>query len=212
MSNRSDPPISSNNSDEGYTELGHLVRQLHETLRELGYDRSLQDMVGELPETQDRLSYIATLTEQAATRTLNAIEVAIPLQEDMAREASALAEEQRTLANAPAESMARWNAKAADFLEQLPDRTQATNAQLQEIMLAQDFQDLTGQVIKKVTVLAKTMEQQLVHILLLSSPPGKQSKTGGDGLLNGPVVKKEGRSDIVNNQKDVDDLLDSLGF
>jgi len=212
VSNRSDPPISSDNPDEGYTELGHLVRQLHETLRELGYDRSLQDMVGDLPETQDRLSYIATLTEQAATRTLNAIEVAIPLQEDLEREASALAEERRVLAGAPAEAMEGWNAKAANFLEQLPGRTQATNAQLQEIMLAQDFQDLTGQVIKKVTVLAKTMEQQLVHILLLSTPPEKQAKTGGDGLLNGPVVKKEGRSDIVNNQKDVDDLLDSLGF
>ncbi len=210
MSNHSGLLTSSDNVDEGYTELGHLVRQLHETLRELGYDDSLREMVGELPETQDRLSYIATLTEQAATRTLNAIEIAIPLQDDLAREAIDLAEERRALADAPADATECWNVKIADFLESLPSRTRETNTQLREIMLAQDFQDLTGQVIKKVTALANTMEQQLVRILLLNSSPGKQAKT--DGLLNGPVIKKEGRGDVVDNQKDVDDLLDSLGF
>lgn len=190
-----------------YEELGHLVRRLHETLRDLGCDNALQSMVGELPDTQDRLNYIATLTEQAANRCLGAVEKAMPVQESLDSEARELAELWRNRKKGDADPL---DNKIQAFLDGLPDRTRVVSDQLGEIMMAQDFQDLTGQVIKKVMSLAQDMEHQLVSILLISQPGGGKLKD--DGLLNGPVVKKEGRADTVNSQQEVDDLLDSLGF
>lgn len=192
-----------------YNELGHLVRQLHETLRELGCDQAMQSVVGELPDTQDRLNYIAQLTEQAAQRSLNAVEIALPVQESLEKDALAMSAAYRA-----AQESGDWQALAEQmhgFIEGIPERTRATSSQLNEIMMAQDFQDLTGQVIKKITLMAQNLEHQLVNILLISKPENEKPKEG-DPLLNGPVVKKEGRKDIVNNQAEVDDLLNDLGF
>jgi len=95
------------------------------------------------------------------------------------------------------------------YLVEVPKQTKATNAYLMEIVMAQDFQDLTGQVIKKIMEVTQQMEQQLVD-LLVENAPAAAKKDGG--LLNGPVVNAEGRSDVVTNQDQVDDLLESLGF
>ncbi len=201
------------NAGDSYHELGHLVRQLHETLHDLGCDEAMRNAVGELPDTQDRLKYIAQLTEQAAQRTLNAVEAALPLQDTLESEALALSAAWR---EAKASGNGEWQVVAERmhlFLESVPGHTRQTSAQLNDIMMAQDFQDLTGQVIKKVTHLTQNLEQQLVHILLLSQPGAASAKEKeGDSLLNGPALKKEGRTDIVNNQTEVDDLLNSLGF
>jgi chemotaxis protein CheZ len=97
------------------------------------------------------------------------------------------------------------------FLNDVPNQTKATNAHLMEIMMAQDFQDLTGQVIKKIIEVTKTMEQQLVTLLLESAPPEVKAEFD-TGLLNGPVINAAGRSDVVTSQDQVDDLLESLGF
>jgi chemotaxis protein CheZ len=92
---------------------------------------------------------------------------------------------------------------------EVPKQTKATNAYLTEIMMAQDFQDLTGQVIKKIIEVTQQMEQQLVTLLIENAPPSVKIDSG---LLNGPVINGQGRSDVVTNQKQVDDLLESLGF
>ncbi|MCL2645018.1 MAG: protein phosphatase CheZ, partial [Betaproteobacteria bacterium] len=84
------------------------------------------------------------------------------------------------------------------------------DARLLEIMMAQDFQDLTGQVIKKVIEMAQELEAQLLSILIEAAPEDFSEKAGC--LLNGPVVNSEGRDDVVTNQEQVDDLLASLGF
>jgi chemotaxis protein CheZ len=97
------------------------------------------------------------------------------------------------------------------FLNDVPDQARATNAQLMEIMMAQDFQDLTGQVIRKIIEVTKTMEQQLVVLLLESAPPRVKAEFDA-GLLNGPVIDPAGRTDVVTSQDQVDDLLASLGF
>jgi len=104
-----------------------------------------------------------------------------------------------------------WPIKPATSSTDCPARPQATNAQLLEIMMAQDFQDLTGQVIKKVIALAQDLEVQLLQVLVASTPPDKR-KNLGDDLLNGPVINAEGRSDVVTSQEQVDELLASLGF
>ena len=89
--------------------------------------------------------------------------------------------------------------------------TGATKEQLLEIMMAQDFQDLTGQVIRRVTDLAHELEQQLVQFLL-DYAPNEARREPQPGLLNGPQINPTGRSDVVADQGQVDDLLESLGF
>jgi chemotaxis protein CheZ len=92
--------------------------------------------------------------------------------------------------------------------------TGATKQQLLEIMMAQDFQDLTGQVIRKVTDLAHNLEQQLVQLLLDYAPTEVKRESGSStsSLLNGPQINPANKSDVVSDQSQVDDLLDSLGF
>ena len=97
------------------------------------------------------------------------------------------------------------------FLVDVPKQTKVTNAYLMEIMMAQDFQDLTGQVIKKIVDVTQQMEKQLLE-LLVENPPSTANPDAYAGLLNGPVINAAGRTDVVTSQDQVDDLLESLGF
>ena len=196
-----------------FSSLGHMTRNLHNTLRELGYDKSIETAVAAIPDTRDRLNYIAAMTEKAAERALSATEAAQPLQEKLESGAARLSEKwDRMFARQlNMDEFKQLVTETRAYLGEVPTHTKATNAQLLEIMMAQDFQDLTGQVIKKVIDLAQQVEKQLLQLLIETTPPEKRSEVDA-GLLNGPVVNTSGRSDIVTNQKQVDDLLDSLGF
>ena len=87
----------------------------------------------------------------------------------------------------------------------------ATKGHLMDIMMAQDFQDLTGQVIKRITGIAQNLEKQLVQ-MLVDFAPAEVKREFDNGLLNGPQINPEGNTDVVADQGQVDDLLDSLGF
>lgn len=197
-----------------FNKIGHMARVLHDTLGQLGYDKLIEKAVSSLPDAKDRLAYVANLTEQAACRVLNATDIANPLVEDMSSRSKALGSDwDKAFANQL--STEQFRQLAVDtrvFLnQQLPEKTQATHAQLTEIMMAQDFQDLTGQVIKKIVVLAQELESSLMSLLLEVVPETKRTEEL-NSLMNGPVVNAEGRADVVVNQEQVDDLLDSLGF
>ena len=197
-----------------FNRIGHMARTLHDTLRQLGYDKLLEQTVSALPDAKDRLAYVANLTEQAACRVLNATDIACPLVDDIENASVALGERwDKVFANQS--SVAEFKQLAEEtrayLKDQVPAKTRATHAQLTEIMMAQDFQDLTGQVIKKVVVLAQELETGLMAALIDVLPETK--RTGEvESLMNGPVINAEGRSDVVVNQEQVDDLLDSLGF
>jgi len=214
-------------SDRILARIGQLTRTLRDSMRELGLDKQVEAAAQAVPDARDRLKYVATMTEQAAERALNAIELAKPMQEAMQTEAQALDARWAKWYDAPlAQGEAgELLAQTRTFLQSVPERTQATNAQLLEIMLAQDFQDLTGQVIKKITDVVYLIEQQLLGVLLENIAPERReqfaasaaalmsSSTGSpESLLNGPQIKPEGRSDVVQDQSQVDDLLASLGF
>ena len=197
-----------------FNRIGHMARTLHDTLRELGYDKLLEQTVSALPDAKDRLAYVANLTEQAACRVLNATDIACPLVDDIENTSVALGGRwDKVFANQS--SVAEFKQLAEDtrayLKDQVPTKTRATHAQLTEIMMAQDFQDLTGQVIKKVVVLAQELETGLMAALLDVLPETKRTGEVAN-LMNGPVINAEGRSDVVVNQEQVDDLLDSLGF
>ncbi|MBI5750916.1 MAG: protein phosphatase CheZ [Hydrogenophilales bacterium] len=197
-----------------YSQIGHLTRKLHDTLHDLGLDKSLEKAVDNtIPDARDRLAYIATLTEKAAERVLNATDVAKPLQDQMDAGAANLSGQwDRLLKNELSiDDFKQLVTDTRGFLGTVTQHSKATNDQLLEIMMAQDFQDITGQVIKKIIEMAKEMENQLLLVLLQSSSPEKKAEME-TGLLNGPVVNAEGRTDIVTSQEQVDDLLESLGF
>ena len=197
-----------------FTQVGQMARQLHDTLGALGYDKLIEKTVNAIPDARDRLAYIANLTEQAACKVLNATDVANPLLEEMENGAALLAVKWDALyANAlSVEEFKLLAGETRSFLKNaVPQRTSAAKEQLMEIMMAQDFQDLTGQVIKKVVSLAQDLESQLMNILI-QTMPGEKRTESVNSLLNGPVINSGGRSDVVVSQRQVDDLLDSLGF
>ena len=190
-----------------------LTRTVHNALRELGYDKVMERAAAAIPDARDRLAYVATMTEQAAVRALNAIEAAQPIQERLEKEATRLCGDWDKL-HAKQMNVEEFKALVSgtrDYLREVPTQTRATNAQLLEIMMAQDFQDLTGQVIKKITALAQDMEQQLVHLLVDLVPPDVRGSLDNE-LLNGPVINPSGAAGVVSNQEQVDSLLESLGF
>lgn len=197
-----------------FDRVGKMARELHDTLRELGYDKMLESTMAAIPDAKDRLAYIANLTEQAACRVLNATDVAQPLVSSLENSARQLGQRwDQVFANQTGVEDFRLLAEETrQFLKrEVPDTTGATNAQLTEIMMAQDFQDLTGQVIKKIVGLAQNLENGLMSVLVELMPSTMRSEEV-NSLLNGPVVNADGRADVVVNQQQVDDLLDSLGF
>ncbi len=196
-----------------HARIGHLTRALHDTLRELGYDKTLEQFVGKMPDARDRLNYIATLTEQAAVKTLNAVEESRAMQERLAQDAGRLSARWQELfeRKLDVEEFKTLVQQTRDYLREVPVHTEATGARLMDIVMAQDYQDLTGQVLKKLSETVQQLESQLLALLIESLPADKKKEVESS-LLNGPVISTEGRSDVVTSQAQVDDLLESLGF
>ena len=190
--------------------VGQMTRSLHDSLRGLDFDKLAARAAHDIPDARDRLDYVARMTEQAAQKVLNATEAASPLQERIAGGAKSLAQQWRTLPPAQVAAMPLAAATLA-YLEQTAVDSDLTRQQLMDIMMAQDFQDLTGQVIRKVTELAHGLEQQLVQ-LLVDYAPGDLKRETSTGLLNGPQINPNASPDVVADQTQVDDLLESLGF
>jgi chemotaxis protein CheZ len=189
-----------------------MTRTLHDTLRELGLNKQIEEATSSIPDARDRLNYVATMTQQAAERVLNATEAAQPLVDSMEVEAKRLSKQWQMLFDRQldVDKFRTLVEQTQAYMEFVPTQTRATNAYLMEIMMAQDFQDLTGQVIKKIIELTQSMEKQLLALLLNNAPPSLKADFDA-GLLNGPVINAEGR-DVVTSQDQVDDLLESLGF
>lgn len=199
--------------DELLARVGHMTRLLHDSLRGLGLDKLLERAAEDIPDARDRLDYVAKMSERAAQRVLNATDAAIPLQERVFEGATKNAGQLEALLQGQGDATHNETIlrETLDYLRASSELSRETKAHLIEIMMAQDFQDLTGQVIRRVTELAQNLEQQLVQLLIEYSPE-QVKRPQQDGLLNGPQVNPEGKTDIVANQGQVDDLLDSLGF
>lgn len=219
---------SAQGADDLVQRIGQLTRMLRESMRELGLDKEIEKAAEAIPDARDRLNYVASMTEQAADRALNAIDRAQPIQDDLGSKAEALDRRWQQWFEDPIEltEAKQLVADTRHYLGEVPKSTQATNVELLEIMMAQDFQDLTGQVIKKMMEVIREIEHQLVQVLLDSVPEGQErdamqrraegqweaeAKKRETSLLNGPQIKPEG-ADVVSSQDQVDDLLDELGF
>ena len=200
--------------DEFLSRIGHMTRALHDSLRGLGLDKLIEKAASDIPDARDRLDYVARLSQQAAEKVLNATDAANPLQDRIDSNAQELSAAWNALLDEPATGDEQWRALAertVASLEGTRGATVDTKAYLMDIMMAQDFQDLTGQVITKVTTIAQNLEQQLVQ-MLVDFAPAEVKREYDNGLLNGPQINPTGNSDVVADQGQVDDLLDSLGF
>lgn len=190
-----------------YERVGAILRQLHNSLRELGLDRALQDVASEVHDAKSRLEYVASLTEQAATRVLNSIDIALPQQETVANEGRDLEARWKLLfdGNLGIDDFKVLAADSHRFASSAATTAEAEKARLMEIMMAQDFQDLTGQIIKKVVVITQRLEQELAQLLRDNMPASMKEK--GVDLLSGPDIPTK-----AMDQDDVDSLLANLGF
>lgn len=192
--------------------IAQLTRMLRESMRELGLDQAIKDAAHAIPDARDRLHYVARMTEQAANRVLNAAEQMQPWQEDMQHDAQSLGERWDQWFEQPAQlDQARELVDdTRRFLADVPTKTRSSLETLMEIIMAQDFQDLTGQVIMKMLGVVTAIETELVQVLIENVPA--ESREATNSLINGPQINPEGRDEVVSGQDQVDDLLASLGF
>lgn len=200
------PQMAAGASPEVFHQLGLITRQLHDTLNQLGVMPRLQDAANGLPDARSRLTYIAKKTGEAANKVLNSVDMA------KAEHLSISAETRRIVEAILADPVkAVATGAVLNFATDVEQATARIDAHLTDIMMAQDFHDLTGQVVAKVVSLANELEDSLVK-LLVQAAPLDQAQRVESALLNGPVVNPEGRTDVVADQGEVDDLLASLGF
>jgi len=200
MSDTSDQSTTAVEPQLFFQRVGEITRQLHEALRELGYDKQIESSLGHLPDARSRLTYIARVTGEAAEKVLNTVDAAQARQARLVEQAARVEESLRV--GAPAQGM------LLAFTAAVRENAQATGSELTEIMLAQDFHDLTGQTVRKVVEVASAIEEALLKLLLDAAAPATLTE---HGPLDGPVTDLS-RTDVVANQAQVDDLLESLGF
>jgi chemotaxis protein CheZ len=200
------PPQGFLASPEVFQQIGAITRLLHDTMQQLGVMPKLQIAAEGLPDARSRLNYIAHKTAEAAEKVLNSVDSAKAEQSHIAEQTRALA---RALQADPVKAVA--SGAVYNFVDDVEARTRTIDAHLTDIMMAQDFHDLTGQVVAKVVALAAELEDSLVKLLVQVVPSDQRDKVDPI-MLQGPVVNPEGRTDVVANQGEVDDLLASLGF
>jgi chemotaxis protein CheZ len=193
-------------SPEVFQQIGSITRLLHDTMQQLGVMPKLKVAAEGLPDARSRLQYIATKTAEAANKVLNSVDQA-------KAEHAKISEATRAMAAAIVADPVRAVASGAvmNFVQDVEKSTTRIDEHLTDIMMAQDFHDLTGQVVAKVVKLSGDLEDSLVKLLVSVVPPDKREAVDNT-VLNGPVVNPEGRTDVVSNQGEVDDLLASLGF
>jgi chemotaxis protein CheZ len=193
-------------SPEVFQQLGTITRLLHDTMQQLGVMPKLQIATEGLPDARSRLSYIATKTAEAANKVLNTVDLAKAEHRQIADATRAMAE---LIVADPVKAVA--SGAVMNFVNEVETSTKRIDDHLTDIMMAQDFHDLTGQVVAKVVTLANDLEDSLVKLLIQVVPEGVREQVD-PSVLNGPVVNPEGRTDVVSDQGEVDDLLASLGF
>lgn len=213
-----------------YQEVGKLTRSLHTAIRnfdiETADDNAANDM-SKMSDASDRLNYVIEKTENAANKTMDLVEETIPLSADLGDQARSLKSEWTKLMNKqmkPDEFRALTK-QMDSFLDLAAGETSKIDQNLSNILLAQDFQDLTGQVIKRVITLVKDVETNLVELVRMAGTVDHlagiqheeeeatvKAPEEADIGPEGPIINADKRDDVVTSQDDVDDLLSSLGF
>ncbi|TPH17184.1 protein phosphatase CheZ [Litorilituus lipolyticus] len=211
-------PINS----ELFAEIGKLTRQLHDSLTNFQLDSRLNDLAtADIPDAKERLNYVIDRTEEAANKTMDAVESIFPVVDVISDQVQKVNPSWNKLMNNELD-LKEFKALCLDIdtLLKITNReTTQIHTLMTDVLMAQDFQDLTGQVIRKVIDLVREVEDSLINMLtafgIASEDSNNQESNQpkvGENLVEGPIVNKDNRDDVVEDQDDVDDLLSSLGF
>jgi chemotaxis protein CheZ len=209
-------PINS----ELFAEIGKLTRQLHDSLNNFQLDSRLNDLAtADIPDAKERLNFVIERTEEAANKTMDVVESIFPIVDNLAEQVRGVNPLWTKLMNNEID-LNEFKGLCVDIdtlLTTTGKETQRIHSLMTDVLMAQDFQDLTGQVIRKVIDLVHEVEESLIGMLTAFGITAEQPQESvlpkiGDNLVEGPIVNKENRDDVVEDQDDVDDLLSSLGF
>lgn len=210
-------------SVELFAEVGKLTRQLHDSLNNFQLDERIAGLANEeIPDAQSRLNYVIEETEKAANTTMDAVENSMPIVESIQAELAEIMPGWKKLMNRQIElnEFKSLCLELDKYLEGSASKSEKLMSLLTEVLMAQGYQDLTGQVIRRVIALVKEVEDSLVHMLTVfgggdaaqSVSNAALTATEDQIVAEGPIIDKESRDDVVSGQDDVDDLLSSLGF
>ena len=213
-----------------FAEVGKLTRQLHEALKSFELDTRLTDITTDaIPDAKKRLNYVMEMTENAANKTMDAVEASLPLAQEIADEISDIKPTWDRLMNREIE-LGEFKSLCHSidkFMNSSHHKTDELQMLMTNVLMAQDYQDLTGQVIRRVIELVREVEESLIHLLTAFAAQGEveptqlteQPEETEDSIVaqtlagpEGPIIDKESRNDVVSDQDEVDDLLSSLGF
>ncbi|MEQ3652105.1 MAG: protein phosphatase CheZ [Glaciecola sp.] len=217
--------ITMRESTELFSEVGKLTRQLHDSLNSFQVDERIANLTqDEIPDAQSRLTYVIEETEKAANATMDAVEKSMPLAEGLNERLISIAPEWQKLMGRQIE-LGEFKSLCVEMDKLISDATHDSatlNSLLTEVLMAQGYQDLTGQVIRRVIELVKEVEDSLVSMLTAfgdasekkqhEDNPQSSKKDTDTVKAEGPIIDAETRDDVVSGQDDVDDLLSSLGF
>jgi chemotaxis protein CheZ len=204
-------------ADNIFQQVGTLTRDLHNSLKEFQLDVRINEIAkSEIPDARDRLHYVISKTEVAANKTMDSVDRCLPIADSLHEGLLSVRPQWNELMVGRIElaEFKRLCHGIDNLLSQIEGDSSELRGQLTEILMAQDFQDLTGQIIKRVITLVSEVELQLVNILAafgaeqLEHKPDKEKSSQPEG----PILNAYEREDAVASQDEVDDLLSSLGF
>ena len=209
-------PINS----ELFEEIGKLTRQLHDSLNNFQIDERLNDLAtADIPDAKERLNFVISHTEEAANKTMDAVEAIFPVVDGIQKQISTVNPMWQKLMHNDLD-VVEFKALCQDIdvlLKTTEKESSKIHRLMTDVLMAQDFQDLTGQVIRKVIDLVREVEESLIYMLTAFGMSSEKNKSDqppkvGENLVEGPIINSENRQDVVSGQDDVDDLLSSLGF
>ncbi|MDH5181368.1 MAG: protein phosphatase CheZ, partial [Gammaproteobacteria bacterium] len=204
---------------ELYQEMGKLTRELHDSISAFGMDNEIINLAkDDIPDARSRLRYVIELTDDAANKTLTSVEKSIPLCDGMSKNSRTLNESWKRFIKRDMDvnEFRELSASIDKFLEDNTEEVTVLRTHLSNILLAQDFQDLTSQIIKRVIDLVEDVESNLVNLIKLTGSSAAKDlpdvkKPVHDTSPQGPAVPGVDQG-VVSGQDEVDELLSSLGF
>ena len=212
--------LSKMRDNDLFQDVGRLTRELHEKINGFGADDHLQHiMTDDMPDARERLNFVIKSTEESAHNTLTAVEHGMPIVDGMSKRAMTIKQEWQEFLKHPSDVAAFRNlaAELDDYLQQVVDDAKTVHGDMTSILMAQGYQDTTGQIIQRVIKLVQGVEQSLVGLIRVTGKHSCAVKTAEkpvekDNKGYGPAIPGVTKGEVMNNQDDVDSLLSELGF
>ncbi|MDP5188746.1 protein phosphatase CheZ, partial [Rheinheimera baltica] len=210
-------------SSELFAEVGKLTRQLHDSLKNFQIDPSLNNLLEEdIPDAKKRLNHVIDMTEQAANRTMDAVESCLPIADQLTQQLDKIKPQWQKLMHRQMQlgDFKMLCTTLDSFFQQASGDSTTLNGLLTDVLMAQDYQDLTGQILRRVIELVREVEESLIGLLTAFGQSSIMMQAEAKPARNkpkaheaeGPIIDAAEREDVVSGQDDVDDLLSSLGF